>query len=83
MGRFKGVGRITTSITISPEFFYLAKKHNISFTDAARAGLAMKFADIGVQEYDNKMNLYRKMQGFQKKTEELTRELEEIKKKNG
>ena len=82
MGRNKGSGRITTSITLSPEFFMLAKEHHLSFTDAARVGLALAFAEKGIKDYDNNLNLYRKMVVFQKKTEQLTREIEELKKKN-
>jgi hypothetical protein len=79
MARPKGIGRITTSVTISPEFFMLAKQHHLSFTEAIRIGLALMFAEKGVKDYDNKLNLYRKMQVFQAKTEELTKEIEELK----
>ena len=76
MARPKGMGRITTSVTVSPDFFMLAKQHHLSFTEAIRIGLALMFAERGVKDYDNKLNLYRKMQVFQQKTEELTRENE-------
>ena len=81
MGRPKGHGRVTTSVTMSPEFFALAKEHHIGFSEAMRVGLAVAFGERGIKEYDNKLNLYRKMVGFQKKAEELGQELEELKAK--
>ena len=82
MGRFKGEGRITTSVTLSPEFFKLAKEQNISFTESLRVGLSIIFAEKGIKDYDNNLNLYRKMTLFQKKCEELSKELEQIKNKS-
>jgi len=81
MGRPKGQGRITTSVTVSPEFFTLAKEHHIGFSEAIRVGLAVMFAEREIKEYDNKLNLYRKMVFFQKKTEELSEELLQLKEK--
>jgi hypothetical protein len=82
MARPKGKGRITTSVTVSPEFFLLAKEHHISFTEAIRVGIAMELAELGLKEYDNKLNLYRKMQFFKDKAEQSLQKLEELEKKN-
>jgi|TARA_R100000501_G_C2618740_1_gene112202 hypothetical protein len=79
MARPKGIGRITTSVTVSPEFFNMAKEHRLSFTEAIRIGLSLMFAERNLKPYDNKLNLYRKMQLFQAKAEELSNELETIK----
>jgi len=82
MGRRIGVGRCTTTVTVTPEFWQLAKNHRIGFSEAIRVGLSILFAERGLKEYDNKLNLYRKMTIFQEKTEKLTRELEELKLKH-
>ena len=82
MARPKGIGRITTSITVSPEFFNLAKKYHLSFTEATRIGLSILFAERGIKEYDNKLNLFRKMQQYQKRCEEMGEELANLR-KNG
>lgn len=79
MGRPKGMGRVTTSVTVSPEFFMIAKEQHISFSEAIRVGLSLMFADKGIREYDNRLNLYRKMISFQKRTEELSQEIAELK----
>jgi hypothetical protein len=79
MARPKGIGRITTSITVSPEFFNLAKKYHLSFTEATRIGLALLFAERGIKEYDNKLNLFRKMQLYQTRCEEMGKELTKLK----
>ena len=81
MGRPKGQGRVTTSVTMSPEFFALAKANHIGFSEAMRVGLAVAFSEKGIREYDNNLNLYRKMLSFQSKAEELGQELEELKAK--
>lgn len=81
MARFKGEGRILTSVTISREFFDLAKEHNIGFTESLRIGIAMALAEKGVTEYDNKLNLHRKMISFREKLELSMKEIEELKAK--
>ena len=81
MGRHKGNGRVTTSVTMSPEFFQLAKGHHIGFSEAMRVGLSLLFAERGLKDYDTRLNLHRKMRVFQQKTEKLTNELEELKQK--
>jgi hypothetical protein len=75
MGRNKGEGRITTSVTISPTFWFLAKKHEISISEALRVGLSLLFAELGEAEYDNNLNLYRKMVLFKDEVERLGNEL--------
>ena len=79
MGRHKGNGRVTTSVTMSPEFFQLAKNHHVQFSEAIRVGLGLIFAEKGLKDYDSKLNLFRKMQMFQVKTEELSKEIQELK----
>lgn len=81
MARIKGEGRITTSVTISPHFYDLAKRYNISFTEALRVGLSLMFAEMGENDYDNNLNLYRKMKLFQQQLEQKGMELEELKRK--
>jgi hypothetical protein len=81
MGRNKSEGRITTSVTLSPNFWMLAKKHNINISEALRVGLSLMFADLGEQDYDNNLNLYRKMRLFQDEAQRLGAEMEELKSK--
>ena len=66
---------------MSPEFFMLAKENHIQFGEAMRVGLSLMFAERGIADYDNRLNLVRKMTLFQNKTEELSRECEELREK--
>ena len=75
MGRMKGEGRVVTSVSVSPHFFELAKKHNIQFSEAMRIGLSLMFADRGECDYDNNLNLFRKMQAMRIKLEETSQQL--------
>ena len=81
MGRPKGEGRITTSVTISPEFYKLAKDYNLSFSESVRIGMALMLAERGVKDYDNNLNLYRKMILIKDNLEKTTQELNELKDK--
>jgi hypothetical protein len=81
MVRYKGEGRINTSVTISPEFWKLCKQHNISITEAARIGIAIMLAERGIKEYDNRLNIVRKVALFSEKLSETTQELNELKTK--
>jgi len=74
-------GLIQTTINVTPEFYKLAKECNIKFSDALKIGLSLMFADRGIIEYDNNLNLHRKMMMFKIKLEETAQELNELKQK--
>jgi len=57
------------SISVSRELADQAREHKISWSEAARRGMAMMLADLGVKEYDNNLNLYRKMNFFREELE--------------
>lgn len=69
---------IRTSVNVSPEFHNLCIIHNIKFSEALRTGIAVLLAEKGVKEYDNKLNLYRKMVKYQKELETTLNRLYEI-----
>lgn len=70
-----------TTISISPEFADLAKKHHLSWSEASRIGMSIMLADLGEREYDNKLNLYRKMQFFKTRAEEALQQIEDYEQK--
>jgi len=82
MGRRLGKPRVTTSVTISPEFFELCRINNIGFSEATRVGIAILLAERGVKEYDNNLNIMRKMTLIKTKLEETSQELNKLKEKN-
>lgn len=77
------VGTFVKSISISPEFFHRAKDNNISLSEAVRVGISVILAEKGVKEYDNRLNLYRRMKAYQTKVQELSAEIEGIKERMG
>ena len=81
MGRFKGEGRITTSVTISPTFFNLCKQHNIIFSEALRVGISLILAERGIADYDNSLNLSRQLKITEQKFAEINDELLKLKEK--
>jgi hypothetical protein len=64
-----------TSILISEEFYSLCKQYNIKFSEALRVGISIILAEKGVKQYDNKLNLYRKMNYFKDQLEKLSNQI--------
>ena len=71
---------IQQCISISQEFKDLAQEHHISWSEAARIGMSILLADRGVKDYDNNLNLYRKMTQFRLMAENLGQRLDEMEK---
>ena len=69
---------IQKCISISKEFEELAEKYKVSWSEAARIGMSVMLGDLGVREYDNQTNLFRKMKIFQKQTEEALNKIAEL-----
>jgi hypothetical protein len=69
-------------VSVSIEFSELAKENKISWSEAARTGMGMLFAERDIKPYDNKLNLVRKRDALIKRVEELSKRLEEIKHEN-
>jgi len=70
-----------TTVSISPEFYDLCKDHAISFSEATRVGIALMLADKGVREYDNNLNLVRKLDLVRMKLEETSQRLAQLERK--
>jgi hypothetical protein len=71
----------TISTTVSDEFWNLAKENNVAWNEALAIGLSIKFGDLGISEYDNKLNLKRKMDFFRTQAEQALQQLAEIQEK--
>ena len=74
-------GGIQTSVIVSVPFYKACKKHNITFSEALRTGIALMLAEQGVVEYDNGLNLHRKMILAKQELAKAVNKLEELKKK--
>ena len=83
MARRIGKARCTTSVTISPEFHELCRIHGIEFSEATRVGIALLLAEKGIKDYDNRLNITRRLSLLSKKLEDTSQELWDLKEKNG
>lgn len=72
---------ITKCISISREFEDLADKYRLSWSEAAKIGMGIMLADLGIKEYNSELNLHRKMTMIRQTLEETSKELEELKKR--
>ena len=71
-------GDIQTSVLVSKSFFDLAKANNIKFSEALRVGISILLGDKGIIEYDNNLNLYRKMRIYQQQATEALQKLTDL-----
>ena len=78
MGRHMGKPMITTSVKISPEFHKLCIEEHISFSEAMRVGISLILAEKGMSDYDNNLNIYRRMNLFRQKAEESLAKIYEL-----
>ena len=69
------------SISVSKEFDELRRLHRVSWSEAAKIGMSILLAELGVVEYDNRMNLVRKMNKFREIAEAANQKLEELEQK--
>lgn len=69
---------VTTSVIISEEFYNLCKQYNIKFVDAMRTGISILLAEKGEIDYDNKLNLWRKMNYFRGEAEKALQRIGEL-----
>ena len=76
-------GMIQTSVLISPHLNELRNKHHITLSEAMRVGITMILAEREIGDYDNTLNVMRKMQRIQLLLTEKSQELEALKSKHG
>lgn len=74
---------ITTSVRLTPEFYNTATQNGISFSEALRVGLSLMFAERGIQEYDNKLNIHRKLMILQSELQKASEKIAELEGNNG
>lgn len=72
---------IRTSVLISNEFYHLCKIHHIKFSEALRVGISLLLAEMNLKEYDNNLNISRRLLLLNRKFEETAKELAEVKEK--
>lgn len=78
---FREGGGVQTSVIVSTEFYKLCKQYNIKFSEALRVGISLLLAEKDIIQYDNNLNISRKIQLLQNKLTATSTELEEVKQK--
>ena len=73
-------GMIQTTCLISPHYNELRKKHGITLSEVIRVGMSMILAEKDIAEYDNQLNLHRKMILFKQMAEEANSKLDQLNK---
>jgi hypothetical protein len=74
---------IRTTVLVSPEFYKLCKERHIRFSEALRVGMAIILAERGEIDYDNNLNISRKVNLLTQKISEVSQELNDLKIKHG
>lgn len=72
------MAREIKTISVTPEFARLAEKTGSSWSEAARIGMSIMLAEKGEMEYDNKLNLFRKMTLFRREAENALQKISEL-----
>ena len=72
---YKAKPAIITTVRISPEFYNLCKDNHLQFSEAMRVGISLLLAEKGLQEYDNNLNIMRKITLLRENLEKASQEL--------
>lgn len=75
------MANVTVTTTMSYEFHELAKRHNIKISEALRQGVSLMLAEIGEGDYDNRLNIMRRMEKMANLLQVSIAEAEELKAK--
>jgi len=73
--------RVVRSVSISYAFDSLCRQHNLSISEACRVGISLLLAEKGITDYDNNLNIFRKIQVLNQKLSETSQELYNLKEK--
>jgi len=73
--------RVIRTVSISYEFDTMCREHNISISEACRTGISLILAEKGLKEYDNDLNIMRRINLINQKLSETSEELNKLKEK--
>ena len=62
---------VKTSVNIMPEMHKLARENFIRLSEAMRRGISLMLAEKGIGDYDNDLNITRRLQELKIKTAEV------------
>tara|TARA_Y100000310_G_C19967831_1_gene484111 strand:+ start:196 stop:444 length:249 start_codon:yes stop_codon:yes gene_type:complete len=69
---------IKTSVNISPDLYKLCRQHKIKFSEGLRRGISLMLAEMGISEYDNKLNIVRRCNELKIKAAESLQKLADL-----
>jgi len=70
---------ILTTVKISGDFYKLCKVHGIKFAEAIRVGISVLLAERGIREYDNRLNIVRRLREMRIKARDYAQEAADLK----
>lgn len=71
---------IKTSVNVSPEFYKLCEIHHIKFSEALKTGISILLAEKGIIEYDNNLNIIRRVAELKIKAAEYAQKAADLEK---
>ena len=69
---------IQTSVIVSINFYQLCKQYHIKFSEALRVGISILLAERGVIEYDNNLNIVRRINELKLKAVEYAQKAADL-----
>lgn len=75
---YKAKPWIMTSVKLSPEFYNLSKEHHVSFTEAMRVGISIILAERGIGEYDNSLNIVKRIKELKVKAAQYAQQAADL-----
>lgn len=67
-------------ISVSAEFEKLAKQYGLSWSNAARVGMSILLADLNLVDYDNDINVIRRLRLLAKDSDNKLKQIAELQK---
>ena len=75
---YRAGGGIQTSVIVSLDFYKLCREHRIKFSEAMRVGISILLAERGVRDYDNNLNIVRRVNELKLKALEYAKKASEL-----
>ncbi len=72
-------GQRQTSVLVSHQFYSLCQQHHIKFTEALRVGISVMLAERGITDYDNRLNILRRIELLTNKLSEVSQKYYDLK----
>jgi hypothetical protein len=80
MGRTLKPPRVIRSVSLSYEFDKICRENEISISEATRRGISLMLSEKGIKDYDNDLNIVRRVQELKVKAAEALQKIADLEK---